>query len=71
MAKSPIYFLSLISVISFSSCEQKEWYKKEFSQETRKQYAAQLRRGAFYSNYQGTVAEQMHHRGNPDGFQQR
>ncbi len=62
MAKSPIYFLSFFFVLLFSSCEQREWYKKEFSKETQKTYAAQLRRGAFYSNYQGTVAEQMHHK---------
>lgn len=59
--KSQIYFLSLIGLCFITSCTQNEWYKKELSEETIKEYAVQLRRGAFYSNYQGTVAEQMHH----------
>ncbi|WP_421763916.1 tetratricopeptide repeat protein [Ekhidna sp.] len=58
--KSQIYFLSLMGLCLFTSCTQQEWYKKEFSEETMKTYASQLRSGAFYSNYQGTVAEQMH-----------
>lgn len=61
MVKSLIFFLSAILILG-SSCNQREWYKKELSEEVKKQYAPQLRRGGFYSNYQGSVAEQMHHK---------
>ncbi len=59
MEKSSIYFLSAFLIIC-TSCTQREWYKKELSEEVKKQYAPQIRRGGFFSNYQGNVAEQMH-----------
>lgn len=43
------------------SCTKREWYQKDLSESVRKQYAVQLGNGASYRNYQGTVAEQMHH----------
>lgn len=61
MVKSSIYFLSALMILG-TSCSQREWYTKELSEEVKKQYAPQLRSGAFYGNYQGSVAEQMHHK---------
>ena len=58
MVKSQIYFLSLIGLALCSSCTQREWYKKEFSEETMKQYSPQLRGGRSYY-YQGSVPEQF------------
>ena len=57
MVKSSIYFLSVL-IIAFTSCEQREWYKKELSEELKKQYAPQVRAGRVYS-YQGSVPEQF------------
>lgn len=57
MVKSSIYFLSAL-IIAFTSCEQREWYKKELSEEVKKQYAPQVRGGRIYS-YQGSVPEQF------------
>lgn len=58
MVKSLTYFLS--ALLLFFGCAQRDWYKKELTDEVKKQYAPQLRRGGFYGNYQGSVAEQMH-----------
>ncbi|WP_420576762.1 tetratricopeptide repeat protein [Ekhidna sp.] len=57
MVKSSIYFLSAL-IIAFTSCEQREWYKKELSEELKKQYSPQVRAGRVYS-YQGSVPEQF------------
>ncbi|MEQ8907306.1 tetratricopeptide repeat protein [Ekhidna sp.] len=59
MAKSSIYFLSALLIVG-TSCTQREWYKKELTEEEKEQYAPQIRSGGFYSNYQGSVGEQMH-----------
>lgn len=56
MVKSSIYCLSIVLLLS--SCTQRDWYKKEFSAEIKKQYAPQLRGGRGYY-YQGSVAEQF------------
>ncbi|MEM7297736.1 MAG: tetratricopeptide repeat protein [Bacteroidota bacterium] len=56
--KSSIYFLSISVVVLISSCTQRDWYKKEFSEEIKKQYAPQLRGGRGYY-YQGSVPEQF------------
>ena len=57
MVKSSIYFLSIL-VLALTSCEQHEWYKKELSEEVKKQYSPQVRAGRVYS-YQGSVPEQF------------
>ncbi len=58
MEKSLTYFLStLIALLILSSCAEREWYKKEFSEEVKKQYGPQLRVGGSY--YQGSVPEQF------------
>ena len=56
MVKSLIFFLSTLLVLS--SCTQREWYKKTFTEEVRKQYSPQLRAGRGYY-YQGSVPEQF------------
>lgn len=58
MVKSQIFFLSLITSCIASSCSERQWYKKEFSEETKKQYSPQLSAGGNY-HYQGTVPEQF------------
>lgn len=59
MEKSQIYFLSiLLSLLTLSSCAEREWYKKEFSEEVKKQYGPQLR-GGRVNYYQGSVPEQF------------
>ncbi len=59
MEKSRIYFLSTCLVLTvFSSCSERQWYKKELSDEVKKQYAPQLRLGGGYY-YQGSVPEQF------------
>ena len=57
MERSSIYFLSILMLLLIS-CQQRDWYKKEFSEETMKQYSPQLRGGRGYY-YQGTVPEQF------------
>ena len=57
MVKSLIYFLSFL-LLAFSSCTQRKWYKKTFSEEVKKQYSPQLRAGRGYF-YQGSVPEQF------------
>lgn len=54
-------FCLSVVVFGLASCDERQWYKKELEDDTKKKYAVQLRSGAFYRNYQGTVAEQMHH----------
>lgn len=56
MEKLPIYFLSTLLLL-VGCGEKRVWYKKEFSEEIKKQYAPQLRIGS--SNYQGSVPEQF------------
>lgn len=59
MEKSRIYFLSIISIFfTITSCAEREWYKKELSDEVKKQYAPQLRLGGGYY-YQGSVPAQF------------
>ena len=58
MVKFRTYFLSCILVLLLGSCAERDWYKKEFSEETRQQYSPQLRGGRGYY-YQGTVPEQF------------
>ena len=58
MVKSLTYFLSLLVMMFSMSCAQNEWYKKELSEETKKQYAPQVRGGRVYY-YQGSVPEQL------------
>ncbi|NQZ75261.1 MAG: tetratricopeptide repeat protein [Ekhidna sp.] len=58
MEKSQIYFLSLFLLCVGSSCSETQWYKKEFSEEVKKQYSPQLRAGRGYY-YQGSVPEQF------------
>lgn len=57
MERSQIYFLSTLLIL-LSSCSQREWYKKEFSEEVKKQYSPQLRAGRGYY-YQGSEPEQF------------
>ncbi len=59
MAKSPIFFLNiLLLAMTVCSCSERQWYKKEFSEDTMKQYGPQLRAGRGYY-YQGSVPEQF------------
>ncbi|MEO9872196.1 tetratricopeptide repeat protein [Ekhidna sp.] len=55
--KSSIYFLSACLALC-CSCSQREWYKKELSDEVKKRYSPQVRGGRAYS-YQGSVPEQF------------
>ncbi|MEM7549532.1 MAG: tetratricopeptide repeat protein [Bacteroidota bacterium] len=61
MVRSLTYFHSLLIILALASFSQKEWYKKELSEEIEKQYAKQLLEGGSYSSYQGSVPEQMHY----------
>lgn len=59
MGKSPTYFLSAsLVLLTFFSCSEREWYKKELTVEQQKQYGPQLRGGRGYY-YQGSVPEQF------------
>lgn len=58
MGKSRTYFLNILAVFAISSCTQQQWYKKELTEEVKKQYGPQLRAGRGYY-YQGSVPEQF------------
>ena len=53
-----MYFLNGLMVLMFVSCAERDWYKKELTDEIREQYAPQVREGRVYY-YQGTVPEQF------------
>ena len=58
MVRSSIYFLSALVLTALLSCEQRQWYKKEFSVTEKEQLGPLLRRGRVYY-YQGDVPEQF------------
>lgn len=58
MVKSSISFLSVVLIMLATSCEEREWYKKEFSTEEMKALSPKLRAGRTF-HYQGSVPEQF------------
>ncbi len=59
MAKSLTYFLSYLFLVIFCSCESREWYKKQLSEDQQKTYADQLWKGGYWYHYQGSVSDQF------------
>lgn len=59
MVKSSIYFLNALIIAAFVSCDQRVWYKKEFSAEDKKENADRLWLGGYWYHYQGSVADQF------------
>lgn len=57
MVKSSIYFHSILLIL-LASCTNREWYKKDFPEDIKKQYSPQLRAGRGYY-YQGSEPERF------------